>query len=114
MALQVPRGRQTLDEMVTKHMKRLKMRESNEYKTKLKQNVEWLKRLDTKDSKPNDGRLDVSVFNAKVAKFGYSATPSIIGYSKTGSAIPKYSQDVDIQEQALSMTDQYYAKRFGL
>ena len=91
-----------------------KMRNSQEYKTMLQKNIDWLKQLDAQDSNPNNGRVDVSVFNAKVSQFGYEATPDVVGYARHGIGVPKYSQDVDIQKQAQSMTDKYYAKQFGL
>ena len=96
-----------------KARKTLKMRNSEEYQTMLKKNIDWLTQLDATDSNPGNGRLDISVFNAKVSKYGYEANEES-EYPDWRHGVPVKKQDVDINIQATLMTDKYYAKKFGL
>ena len=85
---------------------RMKIQNSPKYQTMLQKNIEWLKTLDAPDSNPNNGRVDISVFNAKVAKYGY--TPSVEYDYSAKRAVPPMKPDVEIQEQAQDMTNKYF------
>ena len=79
----------------------------------LQKNIDWLKQLDATDSNPNNGRVDISVFNAKVSQYGYEAAIER-QWPDWRSGVPITLPDVDINTQAQSMTDKYFAKQFGL
>ena len=89
------------------------MRNSAEYKAKLKKITVWLQQLDAADSNPNNGRVDISVFNAKVSQYGYEPKYEYEGSNNHGLRL-NIKPDVDINAQAEAMADKYYAKKFGL
>ena len=83
-----------------------KIRQSNKYKTYVKETTEWLRSLDAKDSKPNDGKLDISVFNAKVAKFGYKKLEATASAVRGRGAV--YLKSIDIVSLVDEMAEQHF------
>jgi len=77
---------------------------NDKYQKTFEKNLKWLQYLDSKDSNPNDGKVDIELFNNEVGKFGYKVDTSP---NYDGNWHYSTKTAVSIYVQAKSMTEQY-------
>ena len=66
--------------------------------------VDFLTRLDAIDSKPNNGRVDISIFNQHYGQYGWQAVNTTYVYKEADN-------DVSICEQAEKLAEQKFGYR---